>query len=237
VVFTNPNATSTENYIFYLNGTDNVYFDDMMFTPTGTYTRCIVVYGDADNLIFRNNFFMYESVTSWNSEAIFFNANGSADADNITIEANSFVSGGYHIYLNSSSTLTHYTGWTVRYNSHLGGYCGVSLTSAINVTLVGESMQDVNTGIYMSGCSGDLLLTNNRINAYAAGMSLSYVTAYTSDTPHIYNNVICVNGYNWYGGYGSVDANGLNLSNCTHVYVAHNSVQNTSAATSSWRGL
>ena len=236
VIFTNHAATSQDNYIILIKNSSNIRIDDFDFAPTGQYSRSIMVSGDSNDISITNNRFFNTSGTSTsNNESIYFVNESANDADNVVIQFNQFFAPGYHIVVNSTNSNNRFSEFDIIANIHEGGYCAISLTRVGDLTLESNTINGANTGISATSLNGDLLVKNNRINAWANGMNFSGCDVSTSgDTPNVYNNIIRANGNNWYGGNGNVDASGLTLNSCEDIYAAHNSVEITSPTTGSY---
>lgn len=231
VVLTNPLSSSTENYILYIDETTDTVIDGVSFAPIGNYARSIVVRGNSDYTTIQNCLFTGTVNTNTsNAEHIYFINDGEYDSDYVTIQDNVFLDGDYHININSGNYNNDFSNWQIQNNTHTGGYGGIYLGRASDMEISGETMSSVNTGIYLNGCDGAISIHNNDVSAYATGIYLEYSDTFDTGTPHIYNNIIRVDGYYWYNGYGWATAHGLALYNCEDFVVAHNSVLNTSYA-------
>ncbi len=228
VVMTNPNATSTYDSIIKLVATNKVTIDGLTFEPTGTYARSIFVTGNTQDFTCTDCVFNYEdNLTASYHEALYFTGSGT-DIINVTISNNTFHNGNAHIYFSSSSSLTDFDNVIITDNYHDGQtYWGIVLTQSYGAMISGEHMENVNQAISISA-SDYVTVRNNYVYAWSTGVSLSYC-----DESAVYNNVIDVNGYNWYyNGYGS-EASGLILNNCENSVAYYNSVLNTSTHTGS----
>ncbi len=219
VILTNPSSTYESNYILKIDQTSKVTIDDVTFSPTGTYSRCIDVQGNSDYLTFSNNRFegVISTDTSYN-QTLYFVTDGTNDEDNILISGNVFNNGGLHISLYAGSSLSNLSAWQILSNTHTGG-SGISLSRASDVAIRNEIMTGVTSGIYLENGAGSLDVSRNRISASYYGIALNYVTPSTSATPHISNNIITVSA-----------SPGMQI-NANNVFAAHNSVLCTSSTT------
>ncbi|MDI3504600.1 MAG: hypothetical protein PWP64_1536 [Candidatus Cloacimonadota bacterium] len=230
VVLGNNATDNSNNFIIRIHDTDNVVIDNLDFAPTGTYARSIVVVGDSNDLLFQNNRFFNFGSSSDNNESLYFQCEGSNDADDVQIRLNQFFDGGYHIKINASDSRALFSDWDIYANIHQGGYYGVYLKQVHNLSYNNNQMHDANVGFGASSLSGSLDVSKNRIHAWAKGMDfVGCDPVDPGSTPNVYNNMITVSGYNWYGGNGSVEAYGLVLNQCEDIYAAHNSVELSSA--------
>ncbi|MDD3104439.1 MAG: hypothetical protein PHY24_09530, partial [Candidatus Cloacimonetes bacterium] len=217
VIFTNHAATSQDNYILLIKNSSNIRIDDFDFSPSGQFSRSIVVSGDSNHLTFSNNRFFNSGSGSSNNESIYFVNEGENDADDVTIEYNQFFGGSYHVQINSTSYINNFSNWTIQANVHNEGYQGISLNRGSNLVIYANTMTNVNQGISIGGYSGSLRINRNRLNTWAVGLAISGSDFTTPTTPNVYNNIIRCSGYNWYGGYGSANATGLSISSCEDV--------------------
>lgn len=233
VIFTNHAATSQDNYILLIKNSSNIRIDDFDFSPSGQFSRSIVVSGDSNHLTFSNNRFFNSGSGSSNNESIYFVNEGENDADDVTIEYNQFFGGSYHVQINSTSYINNFSNWTIQANVHNEGYQGISLNRGSNLVIYANTMTNVNQGISIGGYSGSLRINRNRLNTWAVGLAISGSDFTTPTTPNVYNNIIRCSGYNWYGGYGSANATGLSISSCEDVYAAHNSIELSSPSSGS----
>jgi hypothetical protein len=219
VILTNPNSNSTDNYIFKIDRRSNISLLGLTFLGDGTYSRALFIEGDSNNLTFSNNIFqgVQSSVTS-NNDVIQFHSSGSdsGDADNVTLSTNQFYNGGYHVYINSGSYNDNYNNWLISGNSHSGGYTGLYINRVSDLTITGETFTGLtNKAIDLNSTTGGLEVSRNFVSNCVNGITLNACTAGNTSLPHVYNNIISVNGYAGLGVYGW----GIN--------VYHNSVLNT----------
>ncbi|PKN72283.1 MAG: hypothetical protein CVU50_07785 [Candidatus Cloacimonetes bacterium HGW-Cloacimonetes-3] len=219
VILTNPGSNATDNYIFKIDARTNVSLLGLTFLGSGTYSRALWIEGDSNYLNFSNNIFQgVQGTVNSNNEAIVFHSSGSetGDADNVTISTNQFYNGGYHVYINSGSYNDNYNNWLISGNTHSGGYTGLYILRASDLTITGETYTGLtNKAIELSSTTGDIEVSRNLVSNCASGISLNGCTAGNTSIPHVYNNIISVNGYVGLNVYGW----GIN--------VYHNSVLNT----------
>jgi len=235
VTLDNPASNSSQNYIFRIDSTPNVYLQDLRFSTAGNYSRSVEVYGDSDGISIVNcRFTNAEGNYAGGSEAIVFTANGANDADNVTIALNSFYYGYIHISASSYSTATDYSGWDIFSNYHGHAYYGVSLQRASNLSIYGQIMEDVNTALNLSGCSGSVEIARNNISAWQSGIVLDGCALETNPGTGIVNNVVRMSGTYWYNHSYFTDAVGIYIGNCSNVLAYHNSVRNSSRTTGSY---
>lgn len=201
--------------------------------PPGQYSRSIVVRGNSDYITIANNRFFNYGTGSSNNESIYFVNESENDADYALIQFNQFFGGSYHVQINSTNYNNNFSNWTIQANVHTNGYQGISLTRASNLLIYGNTMTEVNQGIALASCTGSLQVHRNRLNSWAYGLYFNSCDFSMSTTPNVYNNIIRCSGYNWYGGYGSVNARGLSVSSCEDIYAAHNSIELNSPASGS----
>jgi hypothetical protein len=229
VILTNPNSTSTDNYILKINSNSKVYLGGLKFIPSGSYARSIVVMGNSDDLTFQSNTFVNAVTTSSvNNDAITFWADGSADSDNINVSLNNFQNGGYHVYTSANSSLTHYSGWNFYLNAHTGGYTAIYLKQVSDINIQGEIINNSTSGIYIEQGSGDLEIQRCDILAKTNGIYFNNGSFTASVTPQVFNNVIRMNGENVYNPNYDSDAYGIYLQSVNNVFLAHNSIDNMS---------
>lgn len=229
VFLSNPSASSEANYILKIDNSSNIYVARLKFNPIATYSRSIVVLGNSDNLTFENNSFNTPAAfSSWNNEAISFNPNGSADADDVTIQLNSFNGGGYHVSAPYQSSSTNYSGWSFYANYHNGGVGAIYLGKADDISIIGEDIQNCTEGISLSDCGGDLEIVRCNILARTMGIWLSGCDFNSSTAAQVYNNIVRMNGYNQYNPNYDSNAYGIAVQNSNDVFLAHNTVDNMS---------
>jgi len=237
ILFTNHNAGSADNYIILIQESSNITITGIDFAPTGSYARSIMVLGNSNHINLIGNRFFNPGTSSQGIESIYFASVGSSASDHVNIRFNQFFDGSHHIVLNNQSSTSLSENWVIESNMHQGlyyatngVYSAISMQRVKNLTMRYNQMFNVNSGISLSSLSGNLLITNNRVNAWASGISIGNSSLFAhQDQPNVYNNIIRASGYNWYGGYGSRTASGLIVSNCSNVYAAHNSVELSSA--------
>ena len=217
VIFTNHAATSQDNYIILIDSSSHIHIDDFDFAPTGQYSRSIVVRGNSDYITIANNRFFNYGTGSSNNESIYFVNESENDADYALIQFNQFFGGSYHVQINSTNYNNNFSNWTIQANVHTDGYQGISLNRGSNLTVYGNTMTNVNQGISISSFSGSLEVHRNRLNTWAYGLAFNGCDFVSPTTPNVYNNIIRCSGYNWYGGYGSVNATGLSVSSCEDI--------------------
>ncbi len=230
VIMTNPNANSDNHSIMKVNDSVNLTIDGLTFQPTGTYARSLYISGESDGFSCTNCVFDYEeNINASYHEAIYITGmNANSSSDNVSISDNTFYNGNAHIYVNATSSLASFNNLSIINNHHYGPtYWGISLKQCHDVIIRDEIMEDVNQAISISA-SDYVTVRNNYIYAWGIGVYLSYC-----EQSAVYNNVIDVNGYNWYyNSYGS-EASGLILNNCENSVAYYNSVLNTSTHTGS----
>ena len=233
-------TNSTEGgdpYVIKIQNSNNITIDDLRFVPTGSNAKGIYVYGNANHLIIQNNRFFGPGSSSYNMEALYFASEGNQEANDVQIRLNQFFDGSHHIVLNNSSSTALSNNWSIIGNQHHGMYHAangvynaISIRRVSNLEISGNIMNNVNSALEINSATQDLVVKNNRIYAWASGMNFTSCSpGNPGDTPHVYNNIVRVSGYNWYGGYGSAAAFGLLLNQCTNIYAAHNSVELSSA--------
>ena len=230
------NDPGSENYIIKIVDTSNITIEGLSFNSSGSDARVVHIFGDSNNISILNCDFQGYGTGTSNNEIIYLQNDNQNDADNILIEGNTFSGGSHHVRLNSSNYNNNSIGVSIKDNMFENIYAGISLIRASDVLISGNTMNGANIAISLESCSGDMQIKNNNVSAFAMGISLISADLVSGDEPHIYNNIIKVNGYNWYGGYGSSAAFGLYLFGCEDVKAVHNSILNSSATASSAAG-
>jgi len=232
VILNNPDASSAQNYIFYINSTPKVYLQDLRFEASGSYARGLWVHGDSDDLsVVSCTFVNTDSANS--SEAIYVTADGSNDADDVLIALNSFQYGYAHIYTNTYHGATNFSGWELYLNHHNSAYYGVYIKQASDLEINALITQNVNSAVVLDQCSGNLDMQRNNISAYQTGVYV-YNSSFSLSSPGVVNNVFRISGRGWYNPNYDVDSQGIYIAASENLKVYHNSVRNTSRASGSY---
>lgn len=234
VNLSNPNSSAEANYILKIDNSSNIMIHKLRFLPTGTYARSIAVQGNSDDLRFQSNAF-YSTVpnSSWNSEAIYFQSDGSNDADNVSFELNTFFQGGVHIYAYPNSSLSQQTNWSFWANAHTGSYGAIYLKQVNDISIQGALINNCGYGIWLDQCSGELEIQRSQVLARTSGISIGNSNFSASSTPQIFNNLVTVTGYNTYNPNYDSDAYGISINGGGNLFLAHNSVDNKSRTVAS----
>lgn len=147
------------------------------------------------------------------------------------ISQNSFYDGGYHITCNTGSYDDNFANWEIKNNYFEDGYTSINLLRFTGLKIQGNDIRTTTSGINLASGSGSIEISGNKIGECGKGLYVNYIQT-SSQVPHIYNNIIGVNGEFGMSVYGD----GLNI---LHNSVTNSSTNtyNTFAAVFSWSNL
>jgi hypothetical protein len=234
VWLTNPNSSSTANYVLKITNTSDIYLQGLKFNTSGTYSRAVWIHGNSDDLSIQSCQFHNDiSLNTSNREAIYVTADGSSDADNLNISLNAFYNGSAHIYTNAYNSLTTFADWSIYLNYHSGGYYGIYLKQVFNLSINAMITQNINTAVYLDACGGELDIQRNNIAANITGIYMNYCGNISGASPGIVNNIIRISGAGWYNPSYDSDSQGIYLYFSDNIKIYHNSIHNESLTTGS----
>ena len=206
-------ASSAQNYLIKLDGTDNVIIRDLSFESTGTlYNNILVLQNNTNNITISNCNFDNNN----RDRAIF--SSGNSDYRNLTIENCDFQNGPQSIYLTGSLKVVNIlnnqlTQTTSSYSQgiYTSGLDSLFIRSNEITSTVGGSGIYVNDCVYTEIEGNQIYLIGN-----GSGLYLSYVYG-ASENSKVFNNVI------------STTADGIYTYSCGDMNVYFNSVRTESA--------
>ncbi|HCB61072.1 MAG: hypothetical protein A2W93_07150 [Bacteroidetes bacterium GWF2_43_63] len=222
VVLQNTATSSSDNYIFNLNGTDYFSIRNLSIQALGaTHARCIALSSGCENIIIEgNNIAGANALMQDNNLDLIFKLTSSNDS-NIVIRNNNLQYGSTAMNL-----ITDFAG--LSHNISITGntitdyyYAGIQVEYCSGITIDTNIVSSGNTSDYAFGVnvyeSDNVDIRMNRIyNAKYAALYLFAVTNSAADRGSIINNFVSA------GGTG--DAYGIYFYECTNFNVYHNSV-------------
>ncbi len=227
-------AGSSDNWVVKLDTAQYITFRDLTIQALGTnYARIFELVNDADNInIVDNTLIGTSSNNSSNNAAAIYGL--SLYADSTLIEGNTFVQGGYGIYLSGSGTPDGLIIEGNDFSEQVGRAMDIRFYTApaIGWNTITASLSYSGTGyrgISLSNCNAGTEIISNTIDALKGGYGIELSN--TDGTPvtapgWIANNVIHV------GGTGT--AFGISMFNSDEHNIHHNSVHVTSTGTGTY---
>lgn len=230
--------SNNENFVFYINGINNIEVKGITFKASSTDMGRIVKFGNVDNLKFKNCvFYGTEAYSETDVNKILFSGDSLNRCDNITLEQNVFKNGlmaiNYIVPVDSNA-YNFYVYNNIFENQYLNflNYKNISLIEIENNTFNTYHNNTYNstfTGIEIFN-GNSLYIKNNNINIHlinggANGIKITNSISTPGYPSKIANNMMRVSSYgdNVFGYY---------LINVDSMNIYHNStyLQSTSSA-------
>ncbi|MEM1096024.1 MAG: right-handed parallel beta-helix repeat-containing protein, partial [Bacteroidota bacterium] len=249
-------TSSSDNWTVQLTDTDHVIIQNMTLLSGGSATsnrRVVELEGTLDGLSFLGNTLEGRAVAFAASGAELIYADFNSRTTGLTISGNTFVNGGYGVYL-LGSTSNRSTGTVIANNAFTGttginidltAHDGASMTGntlAASSRVIELNTMDVatlqqntftgastsTTGLFMSSVTGAYRIERNRFqNVSGTAMQISNSSATSGSEALIANNVVTLgDGFSGTGIYltGSTD----------HVQVLHNTLVSAAQSTGAY---
>ncbi len=213
--------SSGNNYVVQLDGADYVTFQNMTFRSLGSFARIFHLRNGADHIRILNNELIAANGDD-NYQLIY--SPGNID-QNLLIQNNRFVDGGYGVYLIGQNTSQLESGTRVLNNVFEGqNRYGIYLyyqnaPEVLDNQITTNSTRSDFHGIFMRHCDNGFELERNRvIGGYGYGLHLNRCDANIADRASIANNFIQVGGSSAAYGIYVFDGQFLNFNhNSVHL--------------------
>ena len=230
-------ASSTSNYTVQLNGADFITFSKMTLGRSGTfdYTSVIDIRNNATNNSFLNNVIRNDSISSVSSgNTLVSNSSSSNDSMNSFIY-NRFENGSFGLYYFGASSA--YENGTIVTDNAFNNQTVYSIQTFYQKNLTVSRNQFTSnaigfaTALYVSNCSGNSFVTQNKINLLTGGSGIYFLQCQGSVSEYM----TCANNFVYVEG-GS-QAYGIRGNSCSFLGIYFNSVNITSTVTTNNIGL
>ena len=178
-------------YLWKLDGTDNIRFRHLTFHPYGSWPDGFVLEGSIENIEFTNNRIYGEEYDGY-----FIKTDGYTSITNLLIQNNRFEDGGGSVAVNI------YAGGQMNFKDNIfTGFYGIpiGLTGASDVIISGNKMYGLGSnsnsstcGIALSDCDAPILIERNDIIRESSGyrINLDNCVGTLSDPILIRNNFL-----------------------------------------------
>ncbi|MCK9331189.1 MAG: hypothetical protein M0Q94_15035, partial [Candidatus Cloacimonetes bacterium] len=218
--FTNDTVTSWENnYIFKIENSMNITIEGAKFeTTVSGYGNMIVLGAGSQNITIDNCIFEgAETYSSSYHNSIVLYGGVLPVVSNITIKNSTFNNNYNHITTQTGSYINNPFDVSILDCNLTTGYYSIGLTRVTNPIVKGNTINNTNVGIAVSG-SGNIEIANNRVNASISGIGVNSFNI-NSSAKGIYNNIVTVN---------SSEAAGISIGNSNNMKIYYNSIINYS---------
>ncbi len=225
VVLRDSATTSGSNYIVSLAGAKFMEFKNMTFLAQGlTYSRCVSIQGNSNNILFEGNIFTNPtvSISTSSDKALFYNV-GSSNDSNIVIKNNTFNNGSYSLYMYGTSSTVLENGNVIENNNFNNYYfAGIYTYNQKNLRISENNLNSnttyaYSTGLYLNYCDYSIIEKNKINNPTYYGLYLYYCDGDATTQGQIANNFISIGGgatayglYAYYSNYYNIYNNSVN---------------------------
>jgi hypothetical protein len=230
---------SSDNYVLKLDNAHHLRFRNITFesNTTTTYGRVIELSNQSNNNLFKGCVIKSIATTSSNS-AVVYSYSTTANTYN-TFENNLVLNGYYGFYFAGSTTVNHYGSSFV--NNKVKGfyYYGIYTTYADSVNVRGNDLISASNsatgyGIYINHSGSETRVLNNKVHLLSTTSSYPLYIEYLNGTAAspilIANNFLSQKN-------ATTTVNGAYVGYSNYVNFIHNSVNVTSGAATTSRGL
>ncbi len=226
-------AGANDNFVFKLNGADNIIIKNLTLQNNGgAFSKVVELAFSANNIRILNNI-INSSVSTTNTAAGIYNASG---LDNYNIYRNNIISNGYYgIYVYGASATSLEKGTIIDGNTIIGSSSfGIYSTFQDSVSITSNTVEPGSStimiyGIFNSYSKNTLKISNNKVNIHNPGTGINYgISVNYCDNTATQPGIIANNFVSQSGT--SVPISGLYCENSTFQNYYHNSVNITSGA-------
>ena len=223
-------ASSSANYVVYLNGTDWLRFRNMSFANNSpTYRRIFSIDNEAKHLTFTGNHFSNTATnTTSNASALMYYSNDVNEYQ--SYQNNVFENGSYGLYLNGSYNNANYlqgnsiigNQFTNQYYTGLYVYYSAQLVIDSNIVKTNSTYTNY-YGLWLLSCENGIQVTQNQVinSTSGYGIYLNDCDGTSSNHNLVANNFIKMAGtsnshynlYAYYSNYTDIYNNSFNSLN------------------------
>lgn len=238
-------TTTVENYIVKIDGASYLTFENMSFENNGTYSKVLDIVGNTDSLVFRNNIFEGQALSSTSTDNAVVYSSG-FNNNNSIFDGNTILNGSYGLYIRGTASTDRELGNKLINNTIDGFYYyGIYSYYQRDLSIDGNEVTSQPTGSTYSTVYGiytyytDTLISlkNNKISLYGItanyGLYLSSTANSLSNPSAVVNNFISIlspasTSSTFYGVY---------FTSATNVNFANNSVRIQSGGSNTSKNL